>query len=143
MTSSGKRTRSACSVRARSSHSATRAVLPSMSPTTLLICASASLICPTDMGQGAPPLEVEEHGDEEDGEREPADERRGPLLPDEAEHRGGGERADQQPAERVGPQTHTATSMEVVIADRFRGPVGSGNGGYSAGVIAAAAGGGE
>jgi hypothetical protein len=33
--------------------------------------------------------------------------------------------------------------MEVVIADRFRGPVGSGNGGYSAGAIAAAAGGGE
>ena len=33
--------------------------------------------------------------------------------------------------------------MDVVIANRFRGPVGSGNGGYSAGVIAAAAGGGE
>ena len=33
--------------------------------------------------------------------------------------------------------------MDVVIANRFRGPVGSGNGGYSAGVIAVAAGGGE
>jgi hypothetical protein len=33
--------------------------------------------------------------------------------------------------------------MEVVIARRFRGPAGSGNGGYSAGAIAAAAGGGE
>lgn len=33
--------------------------------------------------------------------------------------------------------------MEIVIANRFRGPVGSGNGGYSAGAIALAAGGGE
>jgi hypothetical protein len=33
--------------------------------------------------------------------------------------------------------------MEVVISRRFRGPAGSGNGGYSAGRFAAAAGGGE
>ena len=41
---SGKSATSASSARARSSHSTIRAAFPSMSPTTLLICASASLI---------------------------------------------------------------------------------------------------
>jgi hypothetical protein len=49
----------------------------------------------TGIVQRAPPLEVEEDRDQEDGEREPAHERRRPFLPDDAEHRRDGERPDQ------------------------------------------------
>src|SRR3954467_5782028 len=76
-TSSGKRTTSAFASRACSSHSTTLDALPSRSPTTLLICASASLIARAILGSNGtpalvqrctPPADVEADPDEEDGE---------------------------------------------------------------------------
>src|SRR5689334_11149712 len=102
--SSGKRTRSASAARACSSQSTTFAVLPSMSPTTLLICASASLIgfrlsvensSSPLVPHGAAPEGIEHHGDQEDAEAEPVQEAAVLLVADEADHRRDDDQADQ------------------------------------------------
>src|SRR5581483_9268933 len=143
-TSSGKRTRSAFAARARPSHSTTRAALPSTSPTTLLICASASLIgfrLPVENSstalreRGAAPRHVEDDGAEEDREAEPAEKRRVLLLADDAQH-GGDDEHEHEP-EPQGVSAHTGASMAIVIDERFRGPEASGDGGYSCGLFAA------
>src|SRR3954452_4549800 len=105
-TSSGKRTRSAFARRASWSHSTTLAALPSTSPTTLLIWASASLIggfrlwvenSTTALPQRrAAPADVEHDRAEEHGEAQPAHECRGRLLADHADD-GGHDEDDDQP----------------------------------------------
>src|SRR6478752_8905824 len=101
--SSGKRTRSASATRACSSQSTTRAALPSMSPTTLLICASASLIgfrlsvensSSPLVPDGAPPERVDADGGEEDAETERIHDPQVLAAADEAEHRGDDDQAD-------------------------------------------------
>src|SRR6476469_7540543 len=102
--SSGRRTASAFAARAASIRSTTRAALPSMSPTTLFVWASASLIgfrlsvenCISAAlcGAPAPPVDVEKHRGEERRERQPADPRAVGLLADHAEDGRHHEQAD-------------------------------------------------
>src|SRR6516162_5588035 len=92
-----------------------RVALPSMSPTTLLIWARASLICLTHIVQRATPPEVDDDGDEEGQERNPAEGRRGRLIRDHAEHRGDGNQRDQEPAERV--RAHQPTAAAIASSD--------------------------
>src|SRR5690348_13376446 len=124
-----------------------RPAFPSMSPTTLLICARASLIgfrlsvenSSSSLRAGcSPPLEVHDDRTEEEHEARPADPRRVRLLADDAHDRGDGE--DGYQPQPLGVRRHPQ-SMSIVIERRFRGPNDSGNGGYSAGRFALAHGG--
>src|SRR3954466_11238842 len=82
-----------------------------MSPTTLLIWASASLIGSFRLSvensttalseRRAAPAHVQDERGEEDCEAQPADERRVGLLADDADHGGDDEREDQPRAEGV------------------------------------------
>src|SRR6476661_3472211 len=112
--SSGKRTRSAFAARARSSQSTTLPALPSMSPTTLLICASASLIgfrlsvensSSPLVADGPPPEPVEEDRREEDSEPEPVQDAAVLAVADVADHRGDDDQRDQQRPQPVGAHT--------------------------------------
>src|SRR4051794_12682139 len=91
-----------------------RAAFPSMSPTTLLIWASASLIgfrlsvensTTALLEHRAAPAHVHRDRAEEHGEAEPADERRVRLVPDHADDRGDDEDPDQPQPEST--RTHT------------------------------------
>src|SRR5215211_5649677 len=106
-TSSGKRTTSTPASRASSILATTRSRLPPRSPTTLLIWASASLISSFRLSvenfssHGPPPGEVEGDAGDEERERQPSDQRRVRLLPDDADDRRGDEREDQDRAQAV------------------------------------------
>src|SRR5437763_8689913 len=112
--SSGKRTRSASAARACSSQATMVAALPSMSPTTLLICASGSLIgfrlsvensssplaadCP-------PPVRVGADGDEEDAEADRVQDPAVLPIAEEAEDGRDDDQRDQEKPDAVGAHT--------------------------------------
>src|SRR5579885_342924 len=125
-----------------------RAVLPSTSPTTLSIRASASLIgfrlsvensSTAFLEHRSAPAGVDGDAAEEDREPEPADEGGAGLRPDGRHHRRDDE--DRYQPQTQGVRRHTRGSMAIVIDRRYRGPDDSANGGYAAGRFAAAQGG--
>src|SRR5581483_1651326 len=112
--SSGKRTRSAFARCASASTSTTREAFPSMSPTTLLIWASASLIgfrllvenSTTPLRERRPaPAEEDRDGDEEDGEVDPSEEPRMQGVRERTDRRRDDEDGDQQQAKGRTPHT--------------------------------------